>query len=67
MMRFWLVLLMTLLVAGVNPAFSAGEESGEAPAEISDEDRKVAELLELLELMELLNNLENVAALEENT
>ena len=35
MIRFWLILLMALLIAGGNPAFSAGEESGEQPAEIT--------------------------------
>ncbi|MDT8419428.1 MAG: hypothetical protein RQ754_03265 [Desulfuromonadales bacterium] len=65
MSRIVVLLLMVLFAA--LPVIGAEDQPEPPPGLISEEDRKVAELLELLELMELLNNLENVEVLEENT
>lgn len=56
-----LILLLWMPAVGI-----AAEDSPPTPV-LSEEDRKVAELMDLLELMELLDNLEAIVALEEDS
>ncbi|HKI51571.1 MAG TPA: hypothetical protein VJ995_05825 [Geothermobacteraceae bacterium] len=61
-----MIMLLFLLASPAATSFASEEKPLDPPVELSEEDRKVVEMLELLEMMELLNDLDDVAALEEN-
>jgi len=66
MRRWWLLLVPVLLLSAWPQTGWSEEPAPEAAAEsLSEEDRKVVEMLELLEMLEMLDNLDDVAALEE--